>query len=182
VGHSFGGCVALQLALDAPNLVHSLALLKPGLPVGASGPAYRAALEQGVRRSHEATPAVVVDEFLQARWPGYRPRLDRALPGAFAQAVADAATWFAAEAPAVLAWTFGVAEARRIGQPVLKVLGERSEALWSRFGETHRLLLEWLPQAEGFVAPGTTHFLQVEQPRGVAEGLAAFFARHRLPA
>ena len=53
-----------------------------------------------------------------------------------------------------------------------------SDALWARFGETHRLLLGWLPHAEGFVLLGATHFLQVEDPRGMAEGLAAFFARH----
>ena len=32
------------------------------------------------------------------------------------------------------------AEARRISQPTLSVLGGESDALWSRFGETHRLL------------------------------------------
>src|SRR5690348_14257227 len=31
VGHSFGGLIALQLAVDAPELVHSLALLEPPL-------------------------------------------------------------------------------------------------------------------------------------------------------
>src|SRR5512138_1188303 len=30
-GHSIGAMIALQLALDAPNLVHSLALLEPPL-------------------------------------------------------------------------------------------------------------------------------------------------------
>jgi pimeloyl-ACP methyl ester carboxylesterase len=64
----------------------------------------------------------------------------------------------------------------------LSVLGGESDALWSRFGETHRLLLAWLPHAEGFVLPGTTHFMQLEDPRGMAEMLAAFWARHRLPA
>jgi pimeloyl-ACP methyl ester carboxylesterase len=29
VGHSYGGAIALQLALDAPGAVHSLALLEP---------------------------------------------------------------------------------------------------------------------------------------------------------
>jgi len=29
VGHSFGGAVALQLALDSPAMVHSLVLLEP---------------------------------------------------------------------------------------------------------------------------------------------------------
>ena len=34
VGHSYGGNVALQLALDAPDVAHSLALLEPGFMVG----------------------------------------------------------------------------------------------------------------------------------------------------
>ena len=182
VGHSYGGAVALQLALDAPDVVHSLALLEPALMVGASAQGYRESLARGVERYREAGAAVVVDEFLQARWPGYRAALDRALPGAFAQAVADAGTSFERELPGLLGWRFGEAEARRISQPALSVLGGESDALWPRFGETHRLLLAWLPHAEGFVLPGTTHFLQLEDPRGMAEALAAFWARHPLPA
>jgi pimeloyl-ACP methyl ester carboxylesterase len=179
-GHSYGGDVALQLALDTPSVVHSLALLEPGLMVGASAQDYRESLARGVERYREAGAEVVVDEFLQARWPGYRATLDRVLPGAFAQAVADAGTWFEREASGQLAWRFGEEEARRISQPTLSVLGGESDALWSRFGETHRQLLAWLPHAEGFVLPGTTHFLQIQDPRGMAEALAAFWARHRL--
>jgi pimeloyl-ACP methyl ester carboxylesterase len=182
VGHSYGAIVALQLALDTPSVVHSLALLEPGLMVGASAQGYRESLARGVERYREAGAEVVVDEFLQARWPGYRATLDGVLPGAFAQAVADAETWFEREASGQLAWRFDEAEVRRISQPTLSVLGGESDALWSRFGETHRLLLAWLPHAEGFVLPGTTHFTQLEDPRGMAEALAAFWARHRIPA
>jgi pimeloyl-ACP methyl ester carboxylesterase len=148
--------------------------------VGASAQDYRESLARGVERYREAGAEVVVDEFLQARWPGYGTTLDRVLPGAFAQAVADAGTWFEREASGQLAWRFGEAEVRRISQPTLSVLGGESDALWSRFGETHRLLLAWLPHAQGFVLPGTTHFLQIQNPRGMAEALAAFWARHRL--
>jgi pimeloyl-ACP methyl ester carboxylesterase len=182
VGHSYGGIVALQLALDTPSVVHSLAVLEPGLMVGTSAQGYRESLARGVERYREAGAEVVVDEFLQARWPGYRATLDRVLPGAFDQAVADAETWFEREASGQLGWRFGEAEARRISQPTLSVLGGESDALWSRFGETQRLLLAWLPHAEGFVLPGTTHFMQIQDPRGMAEALGAFWARHRFAA
>ena len=184
VGHSYGGDVALQLALDTPGVVHSRALLEPALMVGASAQAYRESLRRGVERYREAGAAVVVDEFLQARWPGpgNRAALDRMLPGAFAQTVTDAEIWFEREVYGQLDWRFGEAEARRITQPTLSVLGGESDALWSRFGETHRLLMAWLPYAEGFVLPGTTHFMLLQDPRGVAEALAAFWARHRFPA
>jgi pimeloyl-ACP methyl ester carboxylesterase len=182
VGHSYGGCVALQLALDASGVVGSLALLEPGLMVGASAEGYRAALARGAARYREVGAEVAVEEFLQARWPGYGAALERVLPGAFAQAVADAGTWFEREVPGQLAWRFGEADARHISQPVLSVLGGDSDALWSRFGETHRLLLAWLPRTEGFVLPATTHFPQLQDPRGLAEALADFLARHPLAA
>jgi pimeloyl-ACP methyl ester carboxylesterase len=38
VGHSSGGLIALQLALDHPELVRSLALLEPALPVEGARP------------------------------------------------------------------------------------------------------------------------------------------------
>src|SRR5215207_5689322 len=77
VGHSYGGIVALQLALDATSVVHSLAVLEPALAVGASAQAYRESLAGGTQRYREAGAEVVVDEFLRARWPGYRATLDR---------------------------------------------------------------------------------------------------------
>jgi pimeloyl-ACP methyl ester carboxylesterase len=181
VGHSYGGVVALQLALDAPDMVHSLALLEPALAVGASAEGYRDSLTRAVARFREAEATVVVDEFLQARSPGFRPRLDRLLPGAFVQAVADAGAAFELEAPGLIDWQFDSSHALRITQPVLSVLGGESEALWPRFGEAHRWLLESLPNAEGFVLPGTTHMLQLEDPSGMAEALVAFWSRHPVP-
>jgi len=181
VGHSYGGDVALQLALDTPGVVHSLTLLEPGLMVGASAREYRESLARGAERYREAGAAVVVDEFLQARWPGsgYRATLERVLPGAFSQSVDDAETWFEREVSGQLDWRFDEAEARSISQPTLSVLGGESDALWSRFGETHRLLLAWMPHAESCVLPGATHLMLLQDPRGVAEALAAFWARHR---
>lgn len=181
VGHSYGGAVALQLALDAPELVHSLALMEPALMVGASAPGYRESLVQSIERYRKTGAAAVVDAFLEARWPGYRPALDRVLPGAFEQAVADAGTTFERELPGLLDWLFGEAEARHVRQPVLSILGGDSDALSPRFVEAHQLLLAWVPDAEGVVLPGTTHMMQLQDPRGTAKALAAFWTRHPVP-
>lgn len=180
VGHSFGGAIALQLALDAPHLVHTLSLLEPALIVGESAQLYRQGLVSSLQRFREAGAQVAIHESLQMRWPEYQENLGHVLPGAFDQAVADAATSFEADLSAVLDSQFGKAEARAITQPVLVVLGERSALLHPRFAETHRLLLNWLPNAEGFVLADAAHFLPIENPRGMADALANFYARHPL--
>jgi 3-oxoadipate enol-lactonase len=177
VGHSSSGNMALQLALDAPEAVRSLVLLEPALVTAApSAPQ----VSQALALYRAGDWAGAVDLFLQGTCgPAYRPALERAVPGACDQAIAGADTFFAQELPALRQWRFGPEEARRVTQPVLAVVGEKS-------GPVHRqrwdLLLGWLPNAEPFVLPGATHLLHLENPRGMAEGMAAFFARHPLAA
>jgi pimeloyl-ACP methyl ester carboxylesterase len=62
-------------------------------------------------------------------------------------------------------------------QPALVVLGDRTDPI---FRERRELLLAWLPNAEPCELPGATHLLYLENPRGMAEALAAFYARHPL--
>lgn len=178
VGHSYGASVALQLALDAPEVVHTLTLLEAALTVGESAPLYREALLQSRERFRAVGARVAVDEFLQPRWPSYRTQLDRVAPEAFDQAVADAATAFESEFSGFVEWQFDEARACMIAQPSLVVLGEESVALHPRFAETYRLLLEWLPHAEGFLLPHATHFLQFQNPHDLAAALSAFLERH----
>ena len=182
VGHSYGGAIALQLALDAPEAVHSLALLEPALLIVPSAQQFMDAMGPVFQMYEAGNKTGAIDGFLQAVvGPEYRSVLDRVLPGAFAQAVADADTFFRIELPALQQWSFTQAEAGRIMQPVLSVLGADSHTLWPGWGEVHQLVQAWLPQAEAFVLKGATHGLQIIDPKGMAEGLAGFFARHSLP-
>jgi pimeloyl-ACP methyl ester carboxylesterase len=107
----------------------------------------------------------------------YRGPLDDGLPGAFEQAVAEADAFFGQELPAVQQWSFTEQDARRVTQPALSVVGEHSAAT---FPERRELLLAWLPNVEAFELTGATHLLHVENPTGMAEGLASFFAQHPL--
>jgi pimeloyl-ACP methyl ester carboxylesterase len=179
VGHSSSGNIALQLALDAPQAVHSLALLEPALysvPSAETSMRFVAAAVE-LYRAGDRTGAI--DIFLRGVCgPGYRAVLDQALPAAFDQHVADADTFFSQELPALRQWVFTPGDAQRIVQPALAVVSTGSLALDPIWGERQRLLLDWLPNVEAFVLPDAAHLLQVENPRGMADGLAAFFARH----
>ncbi|MGH3148618.1 MAG: alpha/beta fold hydrolase [Rubrobacter sp.] len=180
VGHSYGGLIALQLALDAPDMVHSLALLEPALFIVPSTPQFMEAMGPIVQTYEEGDKAGAVDSFLRAVvGPEYRSWLDRVLPGAFDQAAADADTFFRIELPALQQWSFTRADAGRIAQPVLAVLGADSHTLWPGWAEIHELVQDWFG-AEAFVLEDAAHSLQMMNPRGIAEGLAGYFARHPL--
>jgi pimeloyl-ACP methyl ester carboxylesterase len=181
VGHSLGGAIALQLALDAPAAVGTLALMEPAMFVGNSAPSYRESLRQGAVRAHQEGAAVAVDGFLSARWAGYRRPLDRLVPGGFEQAVRDAEGQFAHELPGLLDWEFGEDEKRRILQPTMSILGGANNLPGTRFQEVHRFLLAELPHVEGVVLPRLEHVLHLQDPAGVAAILADFWGRHPLP-
>ena len=151
VGHSYGGMIALQLALDAPDRVATLALLEPAGIAAPSGERFGAEVMQpSTERYAAGDRAGAVELFFQGVCgPQAREVADRALPpGAFDLAVADADTFFDTEWPALLEWQFGPAEAARITQPVLLVLGADSDAVTPMFGEMNAALAEWLPHAE----------------------------------
>ena len=182
VGHSSSGNISLQLALESPEMVRSLALLEPAL---IAVPEVGASLQLGavLQRYRAGDKAGAVDAFLQGvAGPNYRAVLDQVLPRAFDSAVADADTFFGQELPAVTQWPFSRTDARRITQPVLAVLGEKSSEVSTIYARRQELLLDWLPNAEPFVLPRANHLLHVQNPRGMAEALAAFFARHPLEA
>jgi pimeloyl-ACP methyl ester carboxylesterase len=181
VGHSSGGNVALQLALDAPDAVHSLAILEPALMSVPSVETSRRFVGSAFQLYRAGDKAGAIDTFLQGVCgPDYRAILDQTLPGAFEQHVVDADIFFSQEMPALQQWSFTKEDARRITQPVLAVIGEKSLPFDPIWRERQELLLTWLPNAEPFVLPEAGHLLQIQNPRGMAEGLAAFFIRRPL--
>ncbi len=132
VGHSSSASMALQLALDHPEAVQSLALLdpaRPAAPSAAQREMIRTVVDPALERYRAGDRAGAIDSWMRGTCgPDYRAVLDRALPGAVDQAVADADTFFGQELPAVMLWAFGPEQAARITQPALLVLGEHSIA------------------------------------------------------
>lgn len=179
VGHSYGAAIALQLALDAPGVVRSLALLEPPLLAAVPrGPAFMDAMGPIVQTYQQGDKAGAIDGFMIAvAGADYRARVGPAVgPGAFDQAVADADTLFQVEMPALQEWSVTKDTAGRIKGPVLTVIGTESAPV---FREVNVLLKEWFPEAQELVVPNATHALQMMNPSAVAQGLARFYAGQR---
>jgi pimeloyl-ACP methyl ester carboxylesterase len=173
VGHSYGALVALQLAIDAPERVRSVALLEPAARGVSSSEQVAAALATVVAAYRSGDTAGAVDGFLRhVCGDGYRAVLDRAIPGAFREALDEADLFFQAEMPAVQSWGFGPSDAERIPQPVLNVLGAQSAR---RFVEGSDLIQSWFPRAQRLSVPDAGHLLMVQNPSGLARGLQDFF-------
>jgi pimeloyl-ACP methyl ester carboxylesterase len=182
VGHSYGGVIALQLALESPEAVRSISLLEPALLNVPSGEQAGAVLGRSAAIYEAGDKAAAVDDFMQAVCGNhYRAALDARAPGAFQQAVTDADTFWGVELPALQTWAFTREDASRLSQPVLAVLGADSAKATGlpTFDEGHQLLLEWLPQAKAFVLPRAAHLLQAENPKDMAVALSDFLEQNQ---
>lgn len=184
VGHSSSVPVALQLALDAPEAVHTVVSMdaaRPAPQTEVQAAFVREYVEPAVACYRAGDRKAAVDTFFCGVFGSdYRDALEHGLPGAFDQAVSDADTFFTQELPALWQrWSFTEEDARRIVQPVLAVVGEHSAPT---FPERRELLLSWLPNVEPFELAEATHLLHVQNPHGMAVALASFFARHPLTA
>lgn len=176
VGASYSAAVALQLAVDAPELVRSIVLIEPPPVRVASAPDFRAANERLIRTRRVHGALAALDEFLTlVIGSSWRADVTRSLPGAAAQMERDAATFFDTDLPAVLSWSFGPAEVSRVRCPVLYVGGSESGP-W--FAQVRAQVLEWFPSAEDVVVPGADHSLAMTHWRHIAAAVEPFLRRH----
>ena len=178
-GHSTGGSIGAQLARDHPQKVHTLTLLEPtlvSLPLGgaflkAAGPVFEA-YGSG---DHSGAFAMFVAAASGLDWEACRALLEERIPGAVAQSIKDADTFFGAELPALTEWTFGREQAADIRRPVLSVIGAETQPLWLEIAE---FLRSSLPQVEECTIDGVGHLLQIQRPEPVARAMAEFLGRN----
>ncbi len=168
VGHSFGGMVALQLALDQPAMVRSLVVMEPPIFNPSAPVSPFAALEKTYASGDKLGAMATFSQMSYgAEWRALAARV----PGGPAQVEKDVDTVFQSEAPSMVKWAFGEAEAARITQPIIYVTGG------GRHGGSLKQLSTWLPRMESRVVPGVTHAMLMEDPGAVAEAIAEFLNR-----
>ena len=180
-GHSSGAAVAAQLALDHPETVHTLILLELSLlsvPAGAAfleqaGPAF----EAYASGDHAGAFAIFMTAVGGIDWSDARDLLEQHLPGAEAQAISDADTFFGIELPSLTEWSFGPQQAAEIDRPVLSVVGAETQPLWLEVAE---FLRSSLPHVEDLTVDGVGHLLHIQRPEPVARGMADFLERNAI--
>jgi len=190
VGHSLGGAIAIQVALDAPERVQSLALMEPALmsaiaKVESAGRPEAAASQQQFIEGMQKVDAIfksgdrrgALNAFLETRAGGaFRGVLDYLTQtGEFDQAVADADTFLFVEMPAAFRWSFTPDDAKRIDQPVLSILGAHSP---ERAQKVHDILTEWVPQTESLTLENAEHALPLMDPPGIAAAIAGWLEKY----
>jgi pimeloyl-ACP methyl ester carboxylesterase len=182
-GQSSGGAVVLQLALDAPDLVNTVAVLEPFIAsvVMGSSPMLEEMMAKAGSMYATGDRAGAVGVFaLAVAGDGFRETFDRTLPpGYFERWVEAADTIFQNDAPGVMSWSFSAAEAARITQPFLNVTAASTR---THLGVVYSALRSWVPHAENVELPNATHCMLQSNPKGTAELLADFVARHPLHA
>jgi pimeloyl-ACP methyl ester carboxylesterase len=178
-GHSSGAAVALQLALDHPEYVHTLMLLELSLFSVPSGEAFLAqaqpVFEAYTSGDHAGALAMFLSAVSGLEWTQCSTLLEQRVPGALAQAITDADTFFGVELPALTEWEFGADQAAAVNRPVLSVLGGATQPLWVEVAE---FLRSALPQVDERTIDGVGHLLHIERPEPVARELAQFLARN----
>lgn len=176
VGYDMGGLIALQVALDAPQTVQSLALLEPLLmdvpSWGDVAPGIVPAID--LYRAGDRMGAVRVLLDLSGG-PGCSDVLAAQLPRALERAARAAGAFFEEEFLAIGEWEMPPGGWAAIHQPVLSALGEHTLPF---FREGRAVLHRHLPHCEDFDLFSASHLLQIENPEGMAIGLISFLARH----
>jgi pimeloyl-ACP methyl ester carboxylesterase len=198
IGHSYGGCTALQMALMSPQAVRSLILLEPAMITQIpSAEECASGLTPILEVFAAGEGRRAVDLFLRTMCSArYRHYLDENVsPDAFEQAGGHADSLFQGDLRSLTEWVFGPDQAAAIRCPVQVLLGtesgapvrESTAALGTPiradiFAEMVAVVEQWVVQAEVVHLKGLNHSLQFQNPSAVARAIAPFLERHSVRA
>jgi pimeloyl-ACP methyl ester carboxylesterase len=181
VGHSFGGSIAIQLAIQARDLIQTLTICDPAMtnvPMPnaeeflESAKAIRARYDCGDKQG-------AFDDFMSTRvGPGWRESIERELPeGTYEQGLKDVDYWFQCDVPGVRQWSSEVSndDIEALDCPILRMTGTNSVSIHQ---EVYALLGRWWPNSEPLILEGANHFGPLDMPSQFVPVFADFIGKH----
>jgi pimeloyl-ACP methyl ester carboxylesterase len=179
VAHSSGSVIALQLALDRPELVGRLVLVEPPLIDQLAAPDDLPLLHEllgpvigaAIAAAAAGDVATAFHSFMDVVCgPEHRAVLDATLgPDAMRRAYHDAEYFFADEVRALAEWQFGPEDAARVDHPTLLVHGGASAPAVRHVVER---LAAALRRADVATVDGEDHLLPLRSPERLARIVA----------
>jgi 3-oxoadipate enol-lactonase len=181
VGHSSGAAVAVELAIEHPGAVQTIALLELSLLALPKGQEFLGGaapvMDLYAAGRNEEAFAAFMSAVSGLAWEDCRTLLEARIPGLVEQSVADADTFFGVELPALADWSLHQERAGRIEQPVLSVIGTETQPLWFEVAEFLRC---HVPRIEEARISGAGHLLHIQEPDAVTDAVASFLEGHRI--
>jgi pimeloyl-ACP methyl ester carboxylesterase len=166
VGHSIGGAVAMQLALDFPSQVQALILIGTGAKLGV----YPAILE-GLRLNYGRAINLTIGQMAFAKNTD-----SKLIERAKQEALRCSPEVSLADFQACNAFDLRK-RLSEIAVPTLILVGDEDKLTppkWSRY------LNEHISNSRLEVIPGAGHFVQQEQPEAVNHAISTFLAAHNM--
>lgn len=160
IGHSLGGAIALQLALEAPSAVGRIVLVGSGARLRVA-PAF---LQDASRAGPQGVPTITRMSFAEdhvVQADAYQAGRVPTAPGVLYRDLAACNRFDV------------MAEVERITQPTLLVVGAGDRMTPLKYAE---YLHARLPNSALVVIPDAGHYAQIEQPQAVADALRAWLA------
>jgi pimeloyl-ACP methyl ester carboxylesterase len=177
VGASYSAAVALELAAAAPEAVASLVLIEAPPLVGPHDEGFVLAAERLVEAYERGGVTAALEEYTRAMgepsWVEERAGLDRP---EVERIESDAATFFAADIPALLEWRFDASKV--MPHRVLSIGGADSPPM---FAAVRAQIRSVFPDSEEVVVAGGGHAVAATHSQDVAAAITDFLRRHPSP-